>query len=114
MTDNILAEQCCIPPKGWRCIREKGHEGPCAATPTSDREGLDETLSERDLQAMQAVIDQLWANKQRGNAIAAQMRRAVDRDPPPPLSEFLMLLINGASEIDRLEALVKHIRVVRP
>jgi hypothetical protein len=24
---------CPIPPKGWRCKREAGHEGPCAALP---------------------------------------------------------------------------------
>lgn len=23
--------QCTIPPKGWRCTRDAGHEGPCAA-----------------------------------------------------------------------------------
>lgn len=48
-----------------------------------------------------------------GNEIAAQMRRAVDRDPPPSEAEFLMLLTNGASEIERLESLVKYIRCVR-
>lgn len=25
--------ECLIPPEGWRCSRESGHEGPCAATP---------------------------------------------------------------------------------
>lgn len=25
---------CTIPPEGWRCTRERGHEGPCAAVPT--------------------------------------------------------------------------------
>lgn len=24
---------CKIPPKGWFCTREKGHDGPCAAVP---------------------------------------------------------------------------------
>lgn len=48
------------------------------------------------------------------NAIAAQMRRAVDKDPLPPEAEILMLLTNGASEIERLEAEVKHLRVVKP
>lgn len=27
---------CDIAPSGWFCTREKGHEGPCAAHPTSD------------------------------------------------------------------------------
>lgn len=26
--------QCAIPPEGWWCSREAGHEGPCAARPT--------------------------------------------------------------------------------
>jgi hypothetical protein len=49
-----------------------------------------------------------------GNEIAAQMRRAVDKEQLPPESEVLMLLINGASEIERLEAEVKHLQVVKP
>lgn len=48
------------------------------------------------------------------NEIAEQMRRAVDRDPLPPESELLMLLINGASEIERLELKAKHLQVVKP
>lgn len=52
--------------------------------------------------------------EQRLNPIMAQMRRAVDCDPPPPEAELLMLLINGASEIERLEAEVKHLRAVKP
>lgn len=24
---------CDVPPKGWRCTRERGHSGPCAAIP---------------------------------------------------------------------------------
>ena len=26
-------ELCEVPPNGWKCSRERGHEGPCAATP---------------------------------------------------------------------------------
>jgi hypothetical protein len=26
---------CTVPPAGWRCSRTKGHDGPCAATPTA-------------------------------------------------------------------------------
>lgn len=24
-------DECAVPPAGWRCTREAGHEGPCAA-----------------------------------------------------------------------------------
>lgn len=52
--------------------------------------------------------------KVHGNPIAAQMRRAVDREQLPPEAEVIMLLTNGASEIERLEAMVKHLRVAKP
>lgn len=26
--------RCDVPPAGWRCTREPGHDGPCAAVPT--------------------------------------------------------------------------------
>ena len=29
----IKFKTCTIPPKGWRCTRRPGHEGPCAAVP---------------------------------------------------------------------------------
>lgn len=27
----MRGEECDLPPRGWRCTRSKGHEGPCAA-----------------------------------------------------------------------------------
>lgn len=29
----ILADECDVPPEGWRCTRARGHLGPCAAVP---------------------------------------------------------------------------------
>lgn len=29
---------CTIPPKGWTCSRDAGHEGPCAASPVAPYE----------------------------------------------------------------------------
>lgn len=29
---------CDVPPPGWYCIRQHGHEGPCAAIPTQQEE----------------------------------------------------------------------------
>lgn len=29
---------CTVPPPGWRCTREAGHDGPCAALPATDDE----------------------------------------------------------------------------
>jgi hypothetical protein len=28
---------CNVPPKGWLCTRESGHDGPCAAVPQFER-----------------------------------------------------------------------------
>lgn len=72
----MTTEQCNIPPKGWRCIREPGHDGPCAAMPVSDRDGLPE-ITMQDFQAVQAIIAQLWANKQA-------------ETPEPPRRESIM------------------------
>lgn len=27
----VLKHRCKVPPKGWLCTRQPGHEGPCAA-----------------------------------------------------------------------------------
>lgn len=36
--DNAKVEQRCnVPPEGWYCTREPGHDGPCAAKPTSGK-----------------------------------------------------------------------------
>lgn len=34
MTEVSAMTKCHVPPAGWRCTREAGHEGPCAAWPT--------------------------------------------------------------------------------
>lgn len=31
--DEILGQGCEVPPPGWWCSREPGHDGPCAARP---------------------------------------------------------------------------------
>jgi hypothetical protein len=32
--------KCQIPPEGWTCSRESGHDGPCAALPKLSRFGV--------------------------------------------------------------------------
>lgn len=36
--------KCELPPKGWECSRTKGHDGPCAATPTGTGEHRESPL----------------------------------------------------------------------
>lgn len=31
---------CTVPPDGWRCTRGNGHDGPCAAIPISQDDGV--------------------------------------------------------------------------
>lgn len=31
----IIMPHCTRPPRGWTCSREAGHDGPCAASPTT-------------------------------------------------------------------------------
>lgn len=30
---SVVSSVCTLPPPGWRCTREPGHDGPCAALP---------------------------------------------------------------------------------
>lgn len=34
MAEDRIERACTVPPKGWWCSREAGHEGPCAARQT--------------------------------------------------------------------------------
>lgn len=36
-TDTGVKLPCNVPPEGWRCTRERGHDGPCAAVPKYER-----------------------------------------------------------------------------
>src|SRR5688572_20133530 len=36
MTPPADPRRCSVPPDGWWCSREVGHEGPCAARPAAD------------------------------------------------------------------------------
>jgi len=39
-----VTNTCTIPPEGWECTRESGHDGPCAAV-QSDTDGTLESLA---------------------------------------------------------------------
>lgn len=44
-----------VPPEGWRCTREAGHDGPCAAVPTSEGTTLVVTLTGNEPAGLMAV-----------------------------------------------------------
>jgi hypothetical protein len=60
----MVEQRCDRAPAGWMCSRAACHEGPCAAYPVSNREGLP-PVTEADMKAMQSVIDQLFTNKRK-------------------------------------------------
>lgn len=37
---DVRYPRCNVPPPGWTCTRERGHEGPCAALPFSGEVGI--------------------------------------------------------------------------
>lgn len=37
MPRSIETAECQVPPEGWSCSREPGHEGPCAASPSTSQ-----------------------------------------------------------------------------
>lgn len=39
--------KCTIPPEGWECSREPGHEGPCAARPVYPWEKYADSVIEK-------------------------------------------------------------------
>jgi hypothetical protein len=39
--------QCEVPPEGWYCTREAGHDGPCAAMPEGDSASIERTALEK-------------------------------------------------------------------
>ena len=42
MTEKLMGE-CKVPPQGWSCSRDAGHNGPCAASPNEDYSDFDES-----------------------------------------------------------------------
>lgn len=96
-----IDQGCRIPPAGWWCSRERGHEGPCAArqedrptgagwskSPTEEA-GHDERLTEDELAALGLGVSE-WAYKHlaKGYAVSLTVREikhliAALRTPEP-------------------------------
>lgn len=48
MSDNT----CDVPPEGWRCTRDRGHEGPCGVVQEADSHGY--------LEIGEVIEDEAW------------------------------------------------------
>lgn len=58
MREKVADQGCRVPPEGWWCSREPGHEGPCAARPTGLRETIIAIVSAHvHVNDQQTVID---------------------------------------------------------
>ena len=54
MNNHNIAQACDVPPLGWTCTRNKGHEGPCAASKSpSQKESLEALI-----EAVDRVLDE--------------------------------------------------------
>lgn len=62
---------CTVPPEGWSCSREPGHEGPCAASPV----GEDDLVADLALQ-MKYMKASHAKEKRRREALEADLRYA--------------------------------------
>ena len=67
--------ECTVPPPGWRCTREPGHEGPCAAVPVTPQK----PAREPRVEIVEEVITQVEEHrlKKKVHDLEAQLRRAV-------------------------------------
>jgi hypothetical protein len=55
--------RCHVPPDGWACTRDVGHDGPCAAVPTHSTESFAERLARESIEASRDQIanPDLWS-----------------------------------------------------
>lgn len=85
-----MSGKCEIPPAGWWCSREPGHDGPCAARSTGGTSAYDrvcaELRSERDLRYA-ALVERNVARRE----LAAKIQRIAE------LEANLAALAGGAS-----------------
>jgi len=71
--DHPLRTKCELPPAGWVCTREPGHDGPCAAVASDTGSGLREAL------ARAAVDLQLCPRHNRDGAADRHIQESRDR-----------------------------------
>ena len=48
--------ECTLPPEGWACTRDAGHDGPCAAKPRTYAEAFDQA----EEKIMHKVAEEIW------------------------------------------------------
>lgn len=94
---------CAVPPDGWRCSRERGHEGPCAATPKAPATDAGE------VERLGAIIkDRLGMTNRAAEACtdAARLVLAALATPPAPNDD---LRADIAAALPGIAAMVEHL-----
>lgn len=71
-----MSNHCKIPPSGWCCTRDAGHEGPCAAYKLSDPEGWASPILARAYFEIEKLRDSLAQPSESG--IDEALKRALD------------------------------------
>lgn len=91
MTDDLKTNICTLPPRGWKCSRAAGHEGPCAATPIEPTEEVSE-----DTKRLQAIQDKGadWDIYAEPDGMWSIRERSGERTLFPTIHECADALIN--------------------
>lgn len=103
--------KCEVPPAGWRCTREAGHDGPCAALPTDIKErdrdryewyaklmAFSQESEQSDMISKQRELYRLFADMRRNNVIVATVFDAYLSGGYP---SFEVCLLDMVHSLDR-------------
>jgi len=78
---NHEATECDLPPVGWRCTRESGHDGPCAAVPDDPRSVKDYKAmvveAEAERAALRAFLGDAHMHPANERALLVKLHRAI-------------------------------------
>lgn len=80
---DFVRNACPKPPDGWRCTREPGHDGPCAAVPIVPRTTIAVVLGVPNQRALLRVEKRL---------LDAGIRHVAVREPDAPWNGQLMTI----------------------
>lgn len=85
----VVSERCVVPPAGWACSREAGHDGPCAAVPVKGHPALAMALR---IDELEAEVGRLRTENERLREIEElhqrdrdAIGRAITRAPHDPI-----------------------------
>lgn len=98
-------DACTLPPAGWYCTREAGHDGPCAAPPTQGEATIEAPVVFRDLEwqvarmrrAIERYADREAEQEGKGHALAEHAREDLNRVVLAYAEALLLIRDDGES-----------------